>query len=384
EELKLKKKDGTLIWASVTATAVYDENGEVKYYDGMIEDITERKEAEESLRSSQKKYQSLFEFQKGILKHSPTGILKLDERLRIVYENPEMKRLMGVPPGDESNAIGADIRELPSVKEAGLVEIFNNVLQGKEMYGESPFTSIYGKKTYLSFSVSPILEGGKFVGAVVIINDVTERKKVEESLKESEEKFRTLVNSAQDAIYSHDLEGNFLMWNPQGNRLSGYSDKELSGMNIADLLTPESLKIAREKTALKIKTKKPTPPYELSLVCKNGSIIPIEISSAPLIYEEKVVAVQGIARDITERKKVEEALKKAYEKVEEALKQEKVFKLKTAHHFFNPIAIAKGYLDLTMNEVPEEQKKKLQAAHHAIMRVEKVVKNVTQEGEIHE
>jgi len=66
------------------------------------------------------------------------------------------------------------------------------------------------------------------------------------------------------------------------------------------------------------------------------------------------------------------------------LKQEREFKLRAAHYFFNPIAIAKGFLDLTMEEVKGEQKKKLEAARGAIERVEKVVKNVIQRGEIYE
>ena len=77
-------------------------------------------------------------------------------------------------------------------------------------------------------------------------------------------------------------------------------------------------------------------------------------------------------------------MQKAYKEVKRALEQEKVFKLKTAHYFFNPLCIAKGYIDLTMENVPDEERKKLKAARHAIERVEKVVENVTQRGEIHE
>ncbi|MEA2054476.1 MAG: PAS domain S-box protein, partial [Candidatus Thermoplasmatota archaeon] len=503
EELKLKKKDGTLIWASVTATAVYDENGEVKYYDGMIEDITERREAEESLRSSQEKYQSLFEFQKGILKYSPVGILKLDERLRIVYENPEMKRLMGVPSGEESNAMGVDIRELPSVKETGAAEMFNDLLKGKEIRGEIPFTSIYGKETYLSFNAAPILEEDKFVGAVLMVTDITKKKKTGEALQESEEKYHTLVRDAAEGIYRTTIDGKILEVNPAITEMFGYSKEEFLKMKNVEIMHknplqrkrfleklqkehmikgyemeyigkdgktliiresarltegeiiegimydvterkkaedtlkeseekfrllaesstsaifiyqddvfkyanpamekiigyskddimrmkfwnvvhPDDVRVVKERGKAREKGRKVEPyHYEFRVITKDGKTKWIDFAAANIIYEGKPAGL-GTAYDVTERKRAEEALKKAYEKAEEALEQEKVFKLKTAHHFFNPIAIAKGYLDLTMDEVPEEQKKKLQSAHHAIMRVEKVVKNVTQRGEIHE
>ena len=84
-----------------------------------------------------------------------------------------------------------------------------------------------------------------------------------------------------------------------------------------------------------------------------------------------------MAIDVTERKYAEEEMKRA-------LQQEREFKLKAAHYFFNPIAIAKGYIDVMMDEVGEEEKKRLEIIRHAIGRVEKVVKNVVSKGEIKE
>ena len=86
--------------------------------------------------------------------------------------------------------------------------------------------------------------------------------------------------------------------------------------------------------------------------------------------------------DITERKEAEEKLEQAYREVERALKEEQKFKMATAHYFFNPIAIAKGYLDLALEEGDGEDK--IKKAIEAITRVEKVVKNVTKRGEIRE
>jgi PAS domain S-box-containing protein len=149
-------------------------------------DITEREEMEEELRKSEKLYKSLFEFNRGVLENSPIGIIRLDKDLKIIYENPEMERIMGVPSGEKSKTMGMDIRDIPSIKEAGISTVFNDLLKGKKISGETPFTSIYGKKTYLSFSGVPIFEEEKFEGAVLVINDITERKELEQQFLQAQ------------------------------------------------------------------------------------------------------------------------------------------------------------------------------------------------------
>ena len=174
-------------------------------------------------------------------------------------------------------------------------------------------------------------------------------KQIRIQLQGSEEKYRALINSAQDIIYIHDLNGELLMWNPQANKMTGYSNEEAVNMNISGILTPESLKVAQEKTFLKIKYKKHTPPYELSLRCKNGTIIPIEVTSSPLIIDGKVVAIQGIARDIRDRKVMEERLRQAH-------KMEAVGQLAggIAHDFNNIIQAIQGYTDIALMKINED------------------------------
>ncbi len=116
---------------------------------------------------------------KNILDYTPIGIIKLNKEFKIEYENPEMKKILGVPPGEESKAIGMDIREIPSVKNTGLVPLLNTLIQGKEISGEVAFTSLYEKETYLSYRGTPVIEDSKFKGAVLLLNDITERKQTE-------------------------------------------------------------------------------------------------------------------------------------------------------------------------------------------------------------
>jgi len=173
-------------------------------------------------------------------------------------------------------------------------------------------------------------------------------KQIREQLQGSEEKYRALVNSAQDIIYIHDLKGDLLMWNPQANKLTGYSNEQAINMNISEILMPESLKIAQKKILLKIKYRKYTSPYELSLKCKDGRIVPIEVTSAPLIIDGEVVAIQGIARNITERKTMENLLRQAY-------KMEAVGQLAggMAHDFNNIVQAIQGHTDIALMKINE-------------------------------
>lgn len=155
----------------------------LKEYSEDLEKMVEKRTVQ--LEKSEKSYRHLYELNKGILENSPGGIIRLDSELKIRYENPEMRRILGVPSGKESKAIGMDIRELPSIKETGISAIFKDLLDGKEIAIEIPFTSIYGKETYITLKGVPIFGNDKFTGAVLLINDITERKRSEDKIKAS-------------------------------------------------------------------------------------------------------------------------------------------------------------------------------------------------------
>jgi len=229
----------------------------------------------------------------------------------------------------------------------------------------------------VEFNVSIIdYEGGK--AELVIVRDITDRMELMEALKESEEKFRGLVENAQDAIYVITPEG-FEYVNPAFEKLTGYSSEEIysRGFSFWKLIHPNDVKKIEEREKAREQGRKLPGRYEFRIVTKDGKTKNVEATTVN-IGKKGEVRVIGILRDMTERIKAEERMKRI-------LEQEKEFKLATAHYFFNPIAIAKGYLDLAMEKASdEEQKEKLKAAEYAIERVEKVVKNVTQRGEIHE
>jgi len=173
-----------------------------------------------------------------------------------------------------------------------------------------------------------------------------------------------------------DINGNITLINNKGCEILGYKKEEIIGKNWFDTFLPEGVRDELKKVFKKLMKGDvdAVERYENPILTKSGEERVIEWRNSILRDEEgNIIGVLSSGLDITERKRMEEALK-------EALQNEKEFKLKTAHYFFNPIAIAKGYLELAMEEGGE--KEKIKKAIIAINRVEKVVKNVTQRGEV--
>jgi PAS domain S-box-containing protein len=166
--------------------------------------------------------------------------------------------------------------------------------------------------------------------------DITERKRLEEALKqceaqlteaqadlgESEERYRALFENAKDAIYVHDLSGRYITVNRAAEKLSGFTRNEIIGKHFSNFVNPKDLKYARTNLCKKLDDEGETI-YEVDIVTKAGRRVPVEISSR-LIYENGVaVGVQGTARDITERRHAQEALRTYSQRLIEAQEAER-------------------------------------------------------------
>ena len=180
--------------------------------------------------------------------------------------------------------------------------------------------------------------------------DVTERMRSEAELIKSEERYRDLVENAHDIIYSHDLSGNYTSINEAGERITGYSRDEALRMNISDTVAPEFIDIAREMIGAKLRGEDTTA-YELEVLAKDGRRIWVEVNTKLILHDGVPVGVQGIARDITSRKQLEEQLRQAQ-------KLESVGRLAggIAHDFNNMLTAITGYSELALRQLPDDHR----------------------------
>src|SRR5215216_1538316 len=136
---------------------------------------------------------------------------------------------------------------------------------------------------------------------------IAERKRAEMALRESEERYRELFENAKDAIYVHDLKGNYIRVNRAAEELSGYSREEIVGHNFTEFIAKEHVKRVRQNFCSKL-AKEGETSYEIDVIAKDGRRVPVEISSRAIWENGVLVGVQGMARDITERKLAQDAL----------------------------------------------------------------------------
>jgi PAS domain S-box-containing protein len=151
---------------------------------------------------------------------------------------------------------------------------------------------------------------------------IAERKRAEVALRESEERYRELFENAKDAIYVHDLDGNYIRINRAAEELSGYSREEIVGHNFIEFIPKEHIKLVRQSFCAKL-AKVGETSYEVDVVAKDGRRVPVEVSSRAIYENGVLVGVQGMARDITERKLAQDALQMFSRQLIEAQEDER-------------------------------------------------------------
>jgi PAS domain S-box-containing protein len=180
-EVTGQRKDGTTFPQDLSLT-VADDGGIIC----VVRDITERKAQERRLRDERR-------FNEELVENAPFGMFRLDEDLRITYENPRAEEIIGLPDGQESSdAIGVDIRKLPPIVETGQADRFTSLQDGETIEFDFPFESIYGKEAYFTGRAVPVYRDDEFDGAILMATDISERRQYERELERGREQLAAL------------------------------------------------------------------------------------------------------------------------------------------------------------------------------------------------
>ena len=143
----------------------------------------DREKLNKKLKESLSLYKKLSDKYQKILNSLPVGVILIDSDSTITYENNEAKSIMGLKETEPPGALGKNIFELPSTKKAGLKMIKDKILNLETVEEKTFFKSIYGKETFIKYKVVPIEENGRFNGTLIVIDDLTKQKKMEDELK---------------------------------------------------------------------------------------------------------------------------------------------------------------------------------------------------------
>jgi len=245
------------------------------------------------------------------------GICVIDRTGKVTHINKTITKIGG---WTEEDMVGKRLGLLKILSPKNMLKLLANF--SKRMAGEEipPYEIILktkdGGEKNAEIHGAAIRVGGKIVGDVAILRDLTERKKANEELKNSEERLKIIFDFAPEAYYIYDSKGTFIDGNKAAEKLSGYDKEELIGKSFLKLnMLPLSQIPKAAKLVADNYLGKPTGPDEFNLKRKDGKEIIIEISTCPIKINDQSL-VLGTAHDVTEKKRVLEELKKKNEELE--------------------------------------------------------------------
>ena len=313
-EFELLGKDGSTVWTENKMTLLLDPDGQRAGILGVARNITERKRAEEALRKSEERFRALIE-------NASDAVAIINAEGIIIYESPSVERILGYRADDLIGKSMIDLvhpDDLPDVT-TNFAELLGNSTAGESM--QLRLRHKDGSWRWLEGWANNLFDNPQVQGIVANYRDITDRKKADEALQESEKLYRLLADNVSDIIWTMDMNLRFTYVSPSFTSLLGYSFEEAIALRIEDFLTPESVEAATEALAEAQSTDKggedllKTRSVEFELIAKDGTRVLTENNMRLLLDPDgQRAGILGVARNITDRKKAEEALRESEER----------------------------------------------------------------------
>ncbi|MFH1196124.1 MAG: PAS domain S-box protein [bacterium] len=315
EIYRLKRKDGGIIWLEDNARYIKDESGKVIFNEGICKDITEKRKAEEEIKNINSELKKNLAFTEALMEAIPTPVFFKDnegkyigcnkafsDQLGVTTEEIQGKTVFELWPGENAKVYHQKDLELLLNPHLQVYEF-----QIKDKFGEVRDT-VYAKNVFKD-------ETGKNAGIVGSYIDITDRKKAEEALRASEEKYRTLFSNTALAVGLRALDGSYLEFNEAYSRMVGYSLEELKALRSENYTHSDDIDITLSNMQKIVSGEADVVRYEKRYLNKDGSIVWGNVCLQPLKSSDgKILSILGTISDITDRKIAEDALKESEEK----------------------------------------------------------------------
>jgi len=290
------KKNGEIIFVDITTVSVTINEGKARHV--LIQDITERKYAEDALRESEDKYRTMIE-------NSNDMIWTLDKKGNFTFLNKIALQTTGLL---QEECIGKSLTSFITSEDLPILsDIFGRTMNGEVCTYELRFKKTNEDILTILVNTSPINISGQIVGIVSFGRDITESKESLQLLLESEEKFRSITEQTGDLISITNTNGILLYASIASKSIFQYEPEEMYGHNFTDFLEEESIPKAIAAFNISIETGSDVKNLELNMKRKDGSVFCGELNGSRFMHGDNNGTLVVI-RDMTERKKVQEEL----------------------------------------------------------------------------
>lgn len=286
------------------ATPHVDSNGNIIGFFGIVRDITASKIAEETIQASEQQY-------RDIIHTLSDPIHVIDKDLRIIIANPTFSSWLEDLDLD-GDITGKTISEAFPFLDVTIFDEYEYVFDTGETLSTEEKTTIEGNDYYTKTQKIPIIHHKEVVQVLTVIHDVTDHRKMEEQLRESEKKYRRLILNLTDIVAEVDLAGNFTFVSPQSYDLLGYLPEEVMNKSAFDFIHPDDYEPTQEMFEKALVSKKISFRYRIKH--KNGHFIPVK-ASGKLIEQEGESTLVFVVSDISQQIEIERALRESEERL---------------------------------------------------------------------
>jgi diguanylate cyclase (GGDEF)-like protein/PAS domain S-box-containing protein len=300
---KFVRKDGSYGVGELSAFSMQNENGDIVGFRGVIHNVTERVRMEEALTRSEERYRT-------IMDETHDDYYEVDLAGNYTFVNDAWCRSVGYT---AEELIGMNYKVTNASEDIERTyKAFNQVyLTGQPIRAlTTKFVRKDGGYGVGELSAFPMRnEKGEIIGFRGVSHDVTERMRMEEALRQSEERYRTILAEIEEGYYEVDLAGNIKFVNKAACRQFGYSEEELIGSNYRAYVLKEDIKGVYKAWNKVYRTGEPLKSYPFATVKKDGTQMFVENSVSPLRDKEgKIIGFRAVSRDVTQRKQFEQKL----------------------------------------------------------------------------
>ncbi|NVM35519.1 MAG: PAS domain S-box protein [Candidatus Lokiarchaeota archaeon] len=304
KETVIEMVNGCLV--EISANPVFDYKGEINGAVHVITDITSRKRIVDALRESEQQYRT-------ILNSLNDPMHVIDKELKIIFQNPTMVKWLDKL-NLKSDIIAKNIFEVfPFLDYDKIYNEYSKVFKTGEPFVTREITELFNKKVFTEIIKIPIKSEGKVDQVITIIRDITEQKEAEQKLKNSEEKYRYLIENSIEGVWVIDSGAKTILVNPSMSKILGYKVEEMIGKPLFSFMDKKEKEIT--KNHLEKRKKGISEERDAYFLHKKGYKVYLRIRATPIFdIEGNYEGTSAFLADITQRKLTEQALKESEEK----------------------------------------------------------------------